>query len=310
MHRLHALLEIIRYPLFAIPIAATLPGALIASEGKFTWRVSVSLAIATIGYFAGMMKNDYFHRHQDAIANPHRPIPSNRLPAKQVLTIASVSYILCLIAGFLMSLKAGLLVIGLVIISHAYNAILKERGIWGSISLPVGIGLLSVFGALVVADRVPVKVWYVFVAIALYDFGTHITTTFKDLERDREVGILTTPLQIGVGPALIVSATATTAAFMVAILPIWTEDLLADAGWHYVCWVGIAAVATFISRLPLYLHPSEKNGYAALKGSMVGAITFFPCLIGTELKFWQSAFVILPLLAITFTLLQRSKQEV
>ena len=111
MHYLHALLEIIRYPLFAIPIAATLPGALIASEGKFTWRVSVSLAIATIGYFAGMMKNDYFHRHQDAIANPHRPIPSNRLPAKQVLTIASVSYILCLIAGFLMSLKAGLLVI-------------------------------------------------------------------------------------------------------------------------------------------------------------------------------------------------------
>ena len=36
MSRFKAYLELIRYPLFAIPIVATLPGALIASEGHFT----------------------------------------------------------------------------------------------------------------------------------------------------------------------------------------------------------------------------------------------------------------------------------
>ena len=35
MSRLKAYLELVRYPLFAIPIVATLPGALIASQGKF-----------------------------------------------------------------------------------------------------------------------------------------------------------------------------------------------------------------------------------------------------------------------------------
>ena len=306
MTRISALLEIIRYPLFAIPIVATLPGALIASGGKFTWRVVTALAIAVLGYFAGMMKNDYFHREQDSIVNPHRPIPTNRLSAREVLAIASCSYILCLVAGFLMNFKSGLLVIGLVMISHVYNAILKEHGIWGSISLPIGIGLLSIFGSLVVSGQVQPLTWYVFGAITLYDFGTHIATTFKDLERDRKVGILTTPLQIGVGRALIVSATATVLAFAIAILPIWTRQL----SWHYSSWVGVAAVATIISRLPLHLNPNEANGYAALKGSMVGAITFFPCLIGAELKFSQSALIILPLLVITFILLQSSKQEV
>ncbi len=52
MSRFKAYLELIRYPLFAIPIVATLPGALIASHGRFTWRVAVALVIALFGYFA------------------------------------------------------------------------------------------------------------------------------------------------------------------------------------------------------------------------------------------------------------------
>ena len=86
---------------------------------------------------------------------------------------------------------------GLVAISHLYNAIFKAKGILGSLTLPLGIGLLSIFGALVVSGTVPRLVWYAFAATTLYDLGTHITTTFKDISRDEHLGILTTPLQIG-----------------------------------------------------------------------------------------------------------------
>ena len=98
--------------------------------------------------------------------------------------------------------KPVLLVISLVAISHLYNAIFKAKGILGSLTLPLGIGLLSVFGALAVSGTVPRLVWYAFAATTLYDFGTHITTTFKDISRDKELGIVTTPLQIGIRPAL------------------------------------------------------------------------------------------------------------
>ncbi len=306
MKTLKSHLELIRYPLFAIPIVATLPGVLIASEGRLTWRVGVTLLTAMLGYFAGMMKNDYFHRQQDALINPNRPIPSGRLSPRQVFITASSTYIVCLILGFALNIKAGLLVVALVMISHIYNAIFKERGIWGSISLPVGIGLLNMFGALAVSGHVPRLVWYAFAATTLYDFGTHITTTFKDIERDEKTGVLTTPLQVGIKPALALSAVATLLSFVVAVLPHWMEGV----SWHYTLWVVFALIATSITRLPLYLHPNEKNGYLALKGSMIGAITFFPCLIGSQIPLWGSALVILPLLLVTMTLLEVTKREV
>jgi len=303
---LKAYIELIRYPLFAIPLVATLPGALIASDGQLNWRVGLALMTALLGYFAGMMKNDYFHREQDAIVNPYRPIPSHCLTPKGVLITASSIYVVCLILGFTLHIKAGLLVIALVMISHVYNAIFKGRGIWGSISLPVGIGLLNVFGALAVSGHVPRLVWYAFGATALYDFGNHITSTFKDIERDKKVGVITTPLQIGISPALVISASATILSFIIAVLPHWLEGV----SGHYTLWIGFAMIATGITRLPLYLDPNEKNGYLALKGSMIGAITFFPCLIGVQISLWQSALVILPLLFVTMTLLEVTKREV
>ena len=86
-----------------------------------------------------------------------------------------------------MGWASGVLVLVLIGISHSYNAYLKMRGIWGSLSLPFGIALLSVFGAVSVAGRVPTLVWFAFGATFLYDFGTHITSTFKDLRRDERL---------------------------------------------------------------------------------------------------------------------------
>ena len=307
MNRFKAYLELIRFPLFAIPIVATLPGALIASDGHFTWRVAVALLIALCGYFAGMIKNDYFHHETDKETNPERPLPSQRLTPQQAIVPASVIYGLCVIGGFWLNTKAGLLVISLVAISHLYNAIFKGKGILGSLTLPLGIGLLSVFGALAVSGTVPRLVWYAFAATTLYDLGTHITTTFKDISRDKELGILTTPIQIGVRPALFLSAVATVLAFTIAFLPYWLEP---DVQKFYIVWVILGIIATVGTRISLYLQPSEKNGYFALKGSMVGSIFFFPCLIGTQVPIVVSTAIIVPLLLVTLFLLKTTQQEV
>ena len=308
MNRIKAYLELIRYPLFGIPIVATLPGALIASEGQWTWRVAAALVIALFGYFAGMIKNDYFHRETDAVTNPERPLPSHRLTPKQALVPASVIYSLCVVCGFLLEVRAGLLVMGLVAISHLYNAFFKARGILGSITLPLGIGLLNIFGALVVSRSVPRLVWYAFAATTLYDIGTHITTTFKDISRDRQHGIITTPVQLGIRPALILSAAATILAFVVALLPYWLEESLSYKS--YPVWVVLGILAAIITRIPLYMQPTEKNGYFALKGSMIGSILFFPCFIGSQLPIVISVSIIVPLLLVTLFLLRTTRQEV
>lgn len=305
MNKLKTYLELIRYPLFSIPIVATLPGIILASN-RFRWQIPVALLTAVLGYWAGMMKNDYFHREMDALTNPGRPLPSKRISPKSVFIFASGMYVVCLIMGFAMHYKAGLMVVVLIMSSHAYNAVLKKHGIWGSIILPTGIGLLSVFGALAVSGHVPTLVWFAFASITLYDFGTHIVTTFKDIERDREIGIRTTPIQIGIKPALALSSIATLCSFAAALFPY----LIGMASGEYVIWLVFALSATLVTRLPLLINQNEKNGYLALKGSMVGAITFFPCLISAIVPFWQSILIILPLLGLTFTLLETAKQEV
>ncbi|MCG9126104.1 UbiA family prenyltransferase [Candidatus Poribacteria bacterium] len=308
MKTVKAYLELIRYPLFAIPIVATLPGALIASEGNLSWRVIAAVVIAMFGYFAGMIKNDYFHKETDAITNPDRPLPSQRLTPKQAIIPASIIYSLCVICGFLLNIKAGLLVIGLVAISHLYNAIFKARGILGSLTLPVGIGLLSIFGALVVSGHVPRLVWYAFGAITLYDLGTHITTTFKDITRDSKVGIVTTPQQLGIRPSLILSAVATFLSFFIVLLPFWTEDSVNIQS--YIIFGILGVIAAIVTRIPLYVQPKEKNGYFALQGSMFGSILFFPCFIGTTISIQSTLLIIVPLLLITILLIKTTPQEV
>lgn len=302
----HAYLELVRYPLFAIPIVATLPGIVLgAHEFGWSWRAPAALLTALLGYFAGMIKNDYFHRVEDDIANPGRPIPSGRVRPSDAMRLASGLYIACIGLGFAMHWKAGLLVLALIALSHSYNAYLKMRGVWGSLSLPLAVGLLSVFGAVCVSGRVPSLVWFAFGATFLYDFGTHITSTFKDIDRDASLGVTTTPLQLGTRVALTLSTAATVAAFVVAAVP-----LLLGQSPYYAVWIAVAFAATVVTRVPLLRRQTEQNGYLALEGAMIAAILLFPALMGTVLSFPMSAAVIVSLLATTVFLLRTSKQEV
>lgn len=304
--RMRAYLELIRYPLFAIPLAATLPGVVLAAnESGWNLRAPTALLTALLGYFAGMIKNDYFHRESDARIHPRRPIPSGRIAPREALRLASGLYLLCLALGFAMNPLSGAMVVLLIALSHSYNAYLKGRGIWGSLALPLGIGLLSVFGAVSVSRRVPTLVWFSFAATFLYDFGTHITSTFKDVERDAALGIQTTPLQLGRRTALALSTGATLLAFGVSLTPlVWGISPL------YAGWVGVSFVVTAVTRLPLLVHPTERNGYRALEGSMTAATALFPALGGTVVPFWAWSGVVGFLFVTTAWLLRTSRQEI
>jgi len=80
-------LELIRFPLFTIPITATLSGVALASDGLISWKGYAALIISMIGYFSGMMKNDYFHSAADALVSPEKPIPSGRVSRRNVFVL-------------------------------------------------------------------------------------------------------------------------------------------------------------------------------------------------------------------------------
>ncbi|RFC64937.1 chlorophyll synthase ChlG [Fulvimarina endophytica] len=155
---------------------------------------------------ASQAVNDWFDRHVDAINEPHRPIPSGRLPGRSGLMIA-----ICWTAGsLLLASLLGPVVFAAAALgcafSWAYSAPplrLKTNGWYGNASVAISYeGLAWITGAALVAQGLPSSET-VLLAL-LYSLGAHGIMTlndFKSIEGDLRFGIRTLPARYGPGPA-------------------------------------------------------------------------------------------------------------
>jgi chlorophyll synthase len=161
--------------------------------------------------------NDWFDRHVDAINEPNRPIPSGRLPGRTGLYIA----IGWTIASLLGRWGFGAAVVGLVL-AWAYSAPplrLKQNGWLGNTACAACYeGLPWITGAAVMSAARPD--WRIFVMAALYSAGAHGIMTlndFKSVEGDRQSGIDSLPVMLGVENAGIVACVAMAAPQIIVI---------------------------------------------------------------------------------------------
>ena len=148
--------------------------------------------------------NDWFDRHVDAINEPHRPIPSGRIPGRWGLyyrdrldrPVAPVAAIL----GTWVFWSAAL---GLVL-AWAYSAPpvrLKRNGWWGNAAVGLSYeGLAWVTGAAVMLGGA-LPDWRILALAGLYSLGAHGILTlndFKAIEGDQPMGVRSLPVQLGV----------------------------------------------------------------------------------------------------------------
>jgi chlorophyll synthase len=151
--------------------------------------------------------NDWFDRHVDAINEPQRPIPSGRMPGRWGLYIAGLWTGLSLLWAVPLG-TWGLLAAALgLALAWAYSAPplrLKENGWWGNAACALSYeGLAWVTGAAVMlGERVPPTpvLWLAL----LYSLGAHGIMTlndFKAVEGDRQMGVRSLPVQLGVDGA-------------------------------------------------------------------------------------------------------------
>ncbi len=148
--------------------------------------------------------NDWFDREVDAINEPQRPIPSGRMPGRWGLYVAVVWTGLSLLVatslgpwGFAAAL-AGLA------LAWAYSAPplrLKRNGWWGNAACGLCYeGLAWITGAAVMAGGAMPDGRSLMLA-ALYSAGAHGIMTlndFKSVAGDRQMGIASLPVQLGV----------------------------------------------------------------------------------------------------------------
>ncbi len=231
-----ALLELIKPITWFPPMWAYLCGV-ISSGGSLTaqWELA-ALGIVLAGpVTCGMSQaaNDWCDRHVDAVNEPHRPIPSGRIPGRWGLWVALAMSVLSLSLGWLLGPWGFGATVLAVLAAWAYSAEpvrLKRSGWWGP-GL-VGLcyeGLPWFTGAAVMVAGAP-GVEIVIMA-ALYAFGAHGIMTlndFKALEGDRQHGVRSLPVTLGPEVAAKIACTVMALAQMLVIcmLLVWGRP------WH------------------------------------------------------------------------------
>jgi chlorophyll/bacteriochlorophyll a synthase len=188
--------------------------------------------------------NDWYDRHVDAINEPHRPIPSGRMPGTWGFRVALVWTALSLLAAIPLG-GIGVLAVAIALaFAWAYSAPplrFKQNGWIGNAAVGLTYeGLAWITGAIVMlSGRVPDA--RILLLALLYSIGAHGIMTlndFKAIEGDRQMGIKSLPAALGADRA------AWIACFVMLIPQFIVIALLASWGqvWHASAIGGLIVV--------------------------------------------------------------------
>jgi chlorophyll synthase len=218
-------------PMWAFACGVVASG--LPAEGRWPLIIAGVLLAGPFVCATSQAVNDWFDRHVDAINEPHRPIPSGRMPGRWGLGIAIVWTLLSLLLATSLGTTA-LLAAGVgLLLAWAYSAPptrLKRNGWWGNSACALCYeGLAWLTGAAVMSLGDWPEARSVGLAL-LYSAGAHGIMTlndFKSIEGDRRMGIASLPVQLGVQGAARVAclAMAVPQAVVVGLLLHWQAPL-------------------------------------------------------------------------------------
>ena len=200
-----AMLEVLKPVTWFPPMWAYLCGAVSAGVPLWNEPGLLVLGILLAGpLVCGMSQaaNDWCDRHVDAINEPHRPIPSGRLPGRWGLWIALIWTAVSLAVGAQLGPWGFGATIVAVAAAWAYSAEpirAKRSGWWGPGLCGLSYESLPWFtGAAVMVGTAPG--WQTILIALLYGIGAHGIMTlndFKALEGDRQMGLSSLPVKLG-----------------------------------------------------------------------------------------------------------------
>lgn len=230
-----AMLELIKPITWFPPMWAYLCGIVSAGVSPWSsWPLALLGVILAGPVVCGMSQaaNDWCDRHVDAVNEPHRPIPSGRIPGRWGLWIALAMTALSLALGWVLGPWGFAATVAGVLAAWAYSAEpvrLKRSGWWGP-GL-VGLcyeGLPWFTGTAVLSQALPS--FQICTMALLYAFGAHGIMTlndFKALEGDRQHGVRSLPVTLGpeVAARLACTVMGLAQALVIALLFIWDRPI-------------------------------------------------------------------------------------
>jgi chlorophyll/bacteriochlorophyll a synthase len=203
--------------------------------------------------------NDWYDRHVDAINEPHRPIPSGRIPGSWGLYIALIWTAVSLLVAASIGIWVFYAAVAGLAIAWAYSAPpfrLKKNGWWGNSAVGLCYEGLPWFtaAAAMQAARPPTEI---IVLALLYSIGAHGIMTlndFKAVEGDKQMGIGSLPVKLGEAKA------AKLACFVMAVPQVIVAAFLLR--WDRPVYAGIIAATLALQVLCMMRLVKDPKKYA------------------------------------------------
>ncbi len=238
-------------PMWAFMCGAVSSGA--GLEGRWWFVAGGVLLAGPLVCGTSQAVNDWFDRHVDAINEPQRPIPSGRIPGRWGLYIAIVATLVSASVGWLLGpLVFAAALVGLAF-AWAYSAPplrFKANGLLGPLVCGLTYEGLSWFtGATVMLGAAPTVENGII--LFMYSLGAHgimVLNDFKAVEGDRQAGLTSLPVTMGVSEAARFACTTMASAQIVVIC------LLAVWGYGISALVVTGVLAAQIAAMPKLLR--------------------------------------------------------
>lgn len=231
--RLRTVAELLKPITWFPPVWAFACGAVASGQSLSDHWLLICLGLILTGPLvcaSSQAVNDWFDRHVDAINEPQRPIPSGRMPGQWGLGIAVLWTVLSLLWATLMGTWGFVACALAIALSWAYSAPpmrLKNNGWYGNAACALSYeGLAWLTGTAVMLGGAWPGEKAIYLAL-LYSLGAHGIMTlndFKAIEGDRQMGVRSLPVQLGVQRA------ARVACWFMAVPQVAVIGLL--LAWH------------------------------------------------------------------------------
>jgi geranylgeranylglycerol-phosphate geranylgeranyltransferase len=166
-----------------------------------------------------LILNDYFDYEVDKVNAPERPLPAGLVTKRDVVILSVVVALLGMACSALISGTALAVTVVVWILGVAYNWRLKRTGLPGNLVVAVSVGMIFIFGGIVVGHPRDLVVWWFGALAMLIDLGEEIAADAMDVEGDRLGGSRSLAVVFGPRAALRASAGIFFTVVVLSVLP-------------------------------------------------------------------------------------------
>ena len=248
--------------------ALTFIGAFVAGGLNEPMLAGVAVLATILATGGGNAINDYFDRDIDAINQPGRPIPRGAIAPTVALGFSVVLFAIAVGLTLLLPLLAILIAVINLLALIAYTELFKGLPGIGNALVAYLTGSTFLYGGAAVGGDLR-TVLVLFVLAASATMAREIVKDIEDIEGDREEGLNTLPIAIGVRGALIVAVAFVAFAIVVSPVPY----LLGTFGIAYLIGLIPAILGLTVGTYRAVEDPTV--GQQWLKGSMFLAAVAF-----------------------------------